>query len=86
MTKEELAKEMYNTFNKEVKSYTTIASYLLENYHMIKKDVKLIEGIISYYADDVITHPIPLLGNHDFEDIANGNQGKYARLFISEDK
>ena len=80
MLKEELAKKLYEIFNRPVISLeynvASAAEYLLQHYHLVKKSTKCIEGELRFDNEEFY------LGDVAIEELA----GKYARIFIEEEK
>lgn len=98
MTKEELARELHRLDSKLGNEpaywesldefvqgiFLRIARVLLDNYRIIPKSVKCIEGNLNFREGDKFLYPC--IGEKIFDDIVSENEGKYARLFIEEEK
>jgi hypothetical protein len=82
MNKEELARELYGKivnqdFIPDIITVERIAEYLLNHYHLIKKEgTRGIEGELRFDNEEFY------LGDVAIEELA----GKYARIFIEGEK
>ena len=90
MLKEELAKKLYEIFNRPVISLeynaASAAKYLLGHYHLIKKEgTKCIEGKLNIvWGNDGITCGIDI--DYEKSEGVPDYDGKHATLFIEEEK